>query len=106
MLFDEDVPVTLAAADWPVVNRAIVGDGGAQNLLRELLATSSKPRRLTLTYVQLDRAYHYATAYGNGGFQDRFKLICDAAQTTGKWSPRGPLTRKRSARGGAFGRAK
>jgi len=87
MLFLDDVPLTCSPDEWAICARPVNGDGGAQCLLRDLLAAETGERQLLLTYVQLDRAYDYAYRYGNGGFQDRFRVLVKAALRAG-WTPR------------------
>jgi len=87
MLFVDDVTVVLSPAEWAICARPIVGDGGAQLLLRDLLAAMIDEHQILATYVQLDRAYQYAYSYGGGGFQDRFRAIIKAALRAG-WAPK------------------
>ena len=86
-LFGHDNELTLTAAQWATLDRAIVGDGGAQALLRQILACHTGQRRLLIDDRLLDRAYVYAYRYSSpGGFQQRFRLVVQAALHAG-WSP-------------------
>lgn len=105
MLFADDVRVEFMPEEWDVLARPVNGEGGAQGLLRELLATEVRPCELCASYVLLDKAYAYAYDYGNGGFQDRFRVVVKAALRTGDWTPQGIVEGTRRQRGGAFGRA-
>ena len=98
-LFAESVRVEFTADEWAIVDRPIVGDGGAQGVLRALLRAPRDHAIIIAEFVVLDRAYLYAYSYGAGGFQDRFRVVVRAALRAG-WSPDGILA------GGAFGRVK
>jgi len=107
MLFDADVIVEFTPDEWAIFDRPVIGDGGAQNLLRELHESQVRPRQLRTTYRLLDRAYGYAYAYGGGGFQDRFRMVVRAARRTGAWTADGIIEKKpRPQSAGAFGRVK
>lgn len=104
-LFADDVLVELTPDEWDTFMRPINAEGGAQNLLRHLRdCVISRPHRIVRCEVHdLDRAYHYAYAYGGGGFQERFRAVIRAAIRTGKWTPDGVVERAKNS-GGAFGR--
>lgn len=59
--------------------RPIRGSGGHQDLLRELLAgattTASASIVLHVSPEQEERIRRYADAYGDGGYQRRFRII-------------------------------
>jgi hypothetical protein len=74
------IVATLTAAELFIVTRPIVGDGGHQRLLRAIVRTiDRRTNQVTLTVPQLHKVKVYATAYGSGGYQDRFKALLAAA---------------------------
>lgn len=81
----QPVQATLTAAELMLITRSIVGAGGHQRLLREVVRTvDRKTNRVTLTVPQLALATRYATAYGSGGYQDRFAALVAAAARAGR----------------------
>jgi hypothetical protein len=105
-LFADDVTVVLTPDEWALLQRPVQGPGGAQGLLAELQAAQVAERRLALSVRQLDRTYHYAYAYGAGGFEDRFRAVVTAALRTGQWSPEGMRAKARRTTAGAFGKTR
>lgn len=107
MLFDPDIRLKFTPDQWAVVTRLINGGGGSQGLLRKLLKCQTGQCQLTVPYVLVDKAYYYLTRHGPGGYQDRFQVVCDVAEGTGKWSPADlPKRPPPKPDGGAFGRKK
>lgn len=106
MLFADDIDVHFAPEEWVVFDRPVIGEGGAQGLLRDLHATQVRPGQIRVSYVLLDRAYAYAYTYGSGGFQDRFRMVIKAALRTGVWTPDGIIAKppRQEISAGAFGR--
>jgi hypothetical protein len=77
----EPVRATLTAAELMLVTRSIVGNGGHQRLLRDIVRTlDRRTNSILLTMPNLAQARTYATAYGTGGYQDRFKALVAAAE--------------------------
>jgi hypothetical protein len=85
-LFAEPVRVEFTPDEWAIVDRPIVGDGGAQGVLRALMR-GARDRAIVAEDFVLDRVYAYAYRYGGGGFQDRFRMVVRAALRAG-WTPR------------------
>lgn len=77
------INVELFPAEVEVVRRPIVGDGGHQRFLRLLTGRLSDAGRLSMTLEEFDKVVRYATAYGQGGYQDRYRVIMGAAQRAG-----------------------
>ena len=72
--------VTLTPAEVAIVTRTIVGLGGHQGLLLRLVPRIGRDGRLELTADDVVRVRSYATSYGNGGYQDRFRAIVAALE--------------------------
>lgn len=59
------------------VESTIKGQGGFQSLCRQLAERLRRSKVLRLTPDELGRIARYATDYGDGGFQQRFrKIVC------------------------------
>ena len=72
---DTPLTVVLSAPEVAEVSKAVNGQGGMQDLLRELIPRISSDGSLTISSGERERIRRYASAYGKGGFQDRFKTI-------------------------------
>lgn len=80
------IRLTLTEAEHERVTRVIVGSGGHQLLLRDivkLLDRAPDPLSCELDQHTLQRVHRYAESYGSGGYQDRFKAIRAAAWRAG-----------------------
>lgn len=73
-------PVRLTSEDRTVLLRSVYGEGGFQNLQRDIKELWDRAGRgLTLTIPDLamvERIHRYAFDYGNGGWQDRLRGWC------------------------------
>lgn len=68
--------VTLSADAHEMLTRPIVGNGGHQRLLRKVLSHyNTTTRALTLLPQHRMQMERYANAYGEGGYQGRFRAI-------------------------------
>jgi len=73
------VEVRLTAEELAIVCRPINGEGGWQTLLRRLLARlNSLTGDMSVRTQELDDIERYAYAYGEGGYQERFRAILAA----------------------------
>lgn len=73
------VRVTLTPDEVAIITRDIVGRGGHQILLSRIVQRlNRKDRTLDLFPQDIATAKDYATKYGNGGYQDRFRVLIDA----------------------------
>lgn len=97
-LFIPAVSLAFTADEWAIVNRPIVGDGGAQGLLRRCLehvviteqVIDDEPFNQHISTemedADLQKLYRLAYSYGGGGFQEQAKAILKAAFRAG-WVP-------------------
>lgn len=67
------VPLTEDAVG--VLNRPVVGQGGFQNLLRDLQDQLGTGSQLVLTPDLIERIVRYVQGYGQGGFQGRLDTV-------------------------------
>jgi len=72
---DVSQTVRLAADEVAEVSKPVNGQGGMQDLLRSLIPRITPKGDLSLSPDEVERIRRYATAYGGGGFENRFKLI-------------------------------
>lgn len=87
-LFAPDIKMQPTRAEWEILDRPIVGDGGHQDLLRECLASVDPAGgRWRLEDGLLQKCYRYAYDYGGGGYQDRFRVIVTVARRGGWVEP-------------------
>lgn len=70
----------LLPSELSVIRRPIAGQGGMQSFLRELRPRIQEDGSLSLTAAEVKRVRRYAEEYGEGGFQERFRLIIRATK--------------------------
>jgi hypothetical protein len=58
-----------------VVRRPVEGQGGMQSFLRALNPRIQDDGTLSLSTEEFERVRKYAEDYGEGGFQERFRII-------------------------------
>ena len=75
----EPLLVTLLPSEKEAVMEAVEGEGGFQDLFREL-QDQLDGDVLTIYPSQVGRIERCATEYGQGGFQDRLQLVLAAIQ--------------------------
>lgn len=80
--FVDTFTLHLTASERDVITRAVVGNGGHQQLLRDC-CQQLRDDALTLDALTLDRVAHYAYDYGGGGYQHRFRTLLSAARRAG-----------------------
>ena len=69
------IEITMAVRD--ALDQPIIGEGGFQDLLREL-SGQVEDSVLRVTDEQIARIHRYAESYGEGGYQERLRTIRDA----------------------------
>jgi hypothetical protein len=74
----DTVVVKLRSEDLTVIRRPVEGKGGMQSFLRALIPRIGEDGTLALSREEIDRVRKYAKDYGEGGFQERFRLILRA----------------------------
>jgi hypothetical protein len=67
--------VKLTTEEMAEVMKPVNGQGGMEDLLRELQPRISSDGTLVLSPAEIERIGRYAGGYGKGGFQSRFKII-------------------------------
>jgi hypothetical protein len=76
----ESQTATFTADELRKVNRSVEGQGGMQSFLRTLLPRIKEDRTLVLSAKEVERVRHYSEDYGEGGFQERFRIILRATK--------------------------
>lgn len=66
---------TLRPEELEVIRRPVEGQGGMQSFLRALLPRIKSDGSLSLSIQEAERVRKYAEDYGEGGFQERFRMI-------------------------------
>jgi len=77
---ERPVLVELTVDELAIVTRTIVGLGGMQGFLLRLVPRITKDRRLVLAPNEVAQIRRYATDYGPGGYEDRFRAIVAAIE--------------------------
>lgn len=86
-LFTAPVTLQFTPAEWELLEKPIVNDGGHQRLLMDIqMQMKTATQTAVLEDAQLAKAYEYAYSYGSGGYQGRFKAVLSAAFRAG-WVP-------------------
>ena len=81
---------TLRPEELEVIRRPVEGQGGMQSFLRALLPRIQPNGSLSLSTEEAERVRRYAEDYGEGGFQERFRMILRGSK------PRPPALEDRS----------
>jgi hypothetical protein len=68
----ENIEITLTDEEYDKFMGAISGDGGGQSLVRDL---QDKFKTIELNNKECVQIKKYVDDYGNGGFQDRLKIL-------------------------------
>ena len=67
--------VRLTPEEIAELMKPVNGQGGMQDLLRELQPRISSDGTLALSPDEIEKIGRYSGSYGPGGFQNRFKII-------------------------------
>lgn len=65
----------LRPEELDVIRRPVGGQGGMQSFLRALVPRIDADGSLALTTEEVERVRKYALDYGEGGFQERYRMI-------------------------------
>jgi hypothetical protein len=65
----------LRPGELDVLRRPVEGHGGMQSFLRALLPRIQPDGSLALSADEVERVRKYAEDYGEGGFQERYRII-------------------------------
>ncbi|MFQ6060546.1 MAG: hypothetical protein ACE5KV_04495 [Thermoplasmata archaeon] len=75
----------LTEEEYEIIVRPVEGQGGFQSLLRTIQSRLSQPtlegleeRAFYLSYDEMERLQRYSEQYGEGGFQQRLRVLLDA----------------------------
>lgn len=73
----ESVTVQLDPDEVVEIRRPVNGQGGMQDLLRELQGRLTSIGTIQISAEEIERIKRYAGSYGEGGFQNRLRLILE-----------------------------
>ena len=80
---EASVTAHLAASDVATLRKPVNGQGGMQTLLRNLQERVGDDGTLLLTRAEVEKIRRYAKEYGEGGFQNRFRMILASLPSEG-----------------------
>jgi len=76
----EPVTAKLRTEELDVIRRPVEGQGGMQSFLRALVPRIQPDGTLSLSTEEVERVRKYGEDYGEGGFQERFRIILRATK--------------------------
>lgn len=72
---EQEATAKMLPEELRVLRRPVEGLGGMQSFLRTLIPRIEPDGSLHLTDKEVERVRKYAEDYGEGGFQERFRII-------------------------------
>jgi hypothetical protein len=72
---DTTTTIRLGPAELEELRKPVNGQGGMQTLMLTIQSKISEDGSLQISPEELERIRRYATEYGEGGFQNRFRTI-------------------------------
>ena len=77
---DDTIIARLLVDELAVLRKPVEGQGGMQSFLRSLKSRIREDGTLSLSPEEVERVRKYAEDYGEGGFQERFRLVLRATK--------------------------